>query len=932
MTDRYRIDVAHAIGHGAFGKIFPCQITTQFHEYLSSNGIQMPLDTTSKLFAVKVQSYDALFQGQLSLLREIDVLMRTKNYPGTVELFDFFLCDETQQAFLILKMASCSLDNYICDEKDIFKRIEFLPFLNAQMLLHLGYLKHNSIAHRDVKPPNILLQKAPQFFGWTLDKSVVDVSSKSRFFSVDRVRLNHYETCPIKQLCRYFLPMAENCHCFDSETEHHCQGASKMQFKVQEESNQEQQSKMRQISEKQGSVFRFAATNAFENGSKLATRVGSCPSRNLYDSFDTMDEDDADICEKQPRESILPIYMQPESSIWMQQKTMHFSFLCDFGLSKHMNKTHHSPYIVTPNFRSPELFDPISFSRVDENNNHFEQGQIFAANDALKKSKLRSSLLLSTQNSTNSPSSSDPNDVSLKREEDLAYSESIDVWGLGCTLAQLVTGKPLFPGKNLQTVYNAIKALFSGTSTRTWTAKRYYTRDENNDDDGEKDDDDDENLFALDEERGFVNAYGDDESDEQLLWHSGASPNWITSVGKRTERIRQKIFLQILSSTNQATARRACDLLGNEFFDMLAKMLDPDPRTRPHAEQLLTHKFAEPFVKPSLTLIFLISIDQPKRTMPMKSEVAQRVDHNWWAFQQGLRAGGFKKNQLVAVETVQERKILLEKRELMFRWMLDVVRSTKCRYQTLFSALYHFERCIANFPRIEARATLLIDDNYELLALCCFYLTVRYYERIYITVEALEKSLKLLATKQRLEKFVAIFLGTICGQLTLPSPWHFVLLCFNSLVDLRQNEFSSITHYKTTLSAIFQRRMVATKKLKKRYTRERSKDKEQLFAALKLISATNNNLLAENLRADARAPKSIYTSHFKKHCSRLLYLMMLEMGEPYLQHNNRAMGKVVFKRCLFNALFVESFERLQLRHENIGYSRSTVTLVRSRYN
>ena len=31
---------------------------------------------------------------------------------------------------------------------------------------------------------------------------------------------------------------------------------------------------------------------------------------------------------------------------------------------------------------------------------------------------------------------------------DLTYNSSIDMWSVGCILAELLTGKPIFPGRN----------------------------------------------------------------------------------------------------------------------------------------------------------------------------------------------------------------------------------------------------------------------------------------------------------------------------------------------------------------------------------------------------------------------------------------------------------------------------------------------------
>src|SRR6056297_961685 len=169
MTDRYDIDTDNPIGHGAYGHVYPCHISSLFHEYLKRHRVPVCTDAKQKLFAVKVQSYDALFWEQLSLLREVDVLMRTKNYPGTVEVYDYWFSAKSKQAFLVLQLADSSMQQYLQQQANPMMRLKVLPFVIAQLLLHVAYLQHNGIAHRDIKPQNILMQTAPEIFGWSLD-------------------------------------------------------------------------------------------------------------------------------------------------------------------------------------------------------------------------------------------------------------------------------------------------------------------------------------------------------------------------------------------------------------------------------------------------------------------------------------------------------------------------------------------------------------------------------------------------------------------------------------------------------------------------------------------------------------------------------------------------------------------------------------------
>jgi hypothetical protein len=228
-------------------------------------------------------------------------------------------------------------------------------------------------------------------------------------------------------------------------------------------------------------------------------------------------------------------------------------------------------------------------------------------------------------------------------------------------------------------------------------------------------------------------------------------------------------------------------------------------------------------------------------------------------------------------------------------------------------------------------------ENYKLLAACCIYLVIRYYERIYMTIESLLDDLKLQVTRQRLERFMATFLDTVCGQLTLPSPWHFVLLGFKQMC---RQEFATVKQYRTALATLFakpvkqhtnnnsNRHQPHSRQQQHSQRSQSGYDVRQLLQQLQPTLIANSNALATQLRTDARAPTLVYTAKFKKHCSRLLFFLMQTNGEPYVQLNNRALGLCVFRRCLLNALFVGAFDRLGLRSAAGMQVQKTVTMVR----
>lgn len=54
------------------------------------------------------------------------------------------------------------------------------------------------------------------------------------------------------------------------------------------------------------------------------------------------------------------------------------------------------------------------------------------------------------------------------------YSTSIDIWSVGCILAEVYTGKPLFPGRNNEDQLQRIFHLLGTPNESTWTGVSEY--------------------------------------------------------------------------------------------------------------------------------------------------------------------------------------------------------------------------------------------------------------------------------------------------------------------------------------------------------------------------------------------------------------------------------------------------------------------------
>lgn len=57
----------------------------------------------------------------------------------------------------------------------------------------------------------------------------------------------------------------------------------------------------------------------------------------------------------------------------------------------------------------------------------------------------------------------------------LQYTPAIDIWSIGCIFAEVLTGKPLFPGKSIIHQLDLITDLLGTPSPETISAVRYIS-------------------------------------------------------------------------------------------------------------------------------------------------------------------------------------------------------------------------------------------------------------------------------------------------------------------------------------------------------------------------------------------------------------------------------------------------------------------------
>lgn len=713
-----RFDVREPIGQGTYGTIHECTVTAAYKRVLLEHGVcAHHVDGT---FAVKVQSHDTYFWDNFSVLREIDALMRTRAFPGTVDVYDCAMDAGSgnvgagvDRSYIVMDCYDGTLLQYV-QQTRFEERSRHLPFVFTQMLLTMAYLDHHGIAHRDVKPSNLLVRSMPCRASPCSNSDGGDSNDSSNSVCsgcAEPLNVNGCHELP-RDCLALFAPFCADLSpsdtCSDTSPppppppptrrdsgrqfrgDHGSDdGGASVVFQMDEEEDDtgragndctvaqrrpyrrrpssqsstwqssptpfEQQQQQQQQRDQQHRPHSLPDERAFLTTSNTLL-TGTDGEGTHRGEHEPSDEDATTTLRRYYVHNHLTASSGHHAAAWRDSSdcagdlavidSVPHVVLCDFGLAKQLVPFNDTPCLVTLNFRPPELF-------VDQNRD---------------------------------------------------YCTNVDIWSLGCILAQCLTGSILFRGREPRVVYRSIGQLLGG--------------------------------------------HPGDDTDLPT-----------TTVDERCERIRA----HLIDTVGVRRLRSVAHV--DDLVHLLALMLDPNARTRPSARTLLTHAYVRPYVR--RVVCFMCT----RRTMPLFGPArvpdGLMCETSRWAFRVGVDVGTHALDPTLGLARCGRKEV---HRDLICQWMWQRNMQLGSPFGAVLSAIHNFDRFMS-YASAATLASLSSDHMYSLAAIVCFYLTVHYYEAYAVDLSSLIASCGFVYAPSMVRTMITTVLHALHFQVSTPSHW-----------------------------------------------------------------------------------------------------------------------------------------------------------------
>lgn len=748
MQQRY--EVYDPIASGTYGTIHQCAITSNYAHILQESGADDV--ALRQYYAVKIQRHDPYFWDNFSFLREIDALMRTRRFPGTVDVLDCVLDTERECAFIVMDHYDGTLLHYI-NQVPFEERVRHMPFICAQLLVTMAYLDRQGIAHRDIKPSNLLVQRAP-VHGHQLSECALFADCEYDMFydDDDDEDAEDEELQRFRDCMRLFTPLISpkspvQRRSTTAPPPPPCAPFSSSSF-------------VRSSSNTNTTATTTTTTGGGDDG-RLTPQIVLCDESgtptplfamdtdegggggNDDDAVIVMDAQDGYASEISNDATPSPEWLgaQPQHCTGHRSRQHHTEQAADdLGSILHTNDGRPRSFPGPPSrmasagrasVRSPA---GARTTTTDGESNTLSAGDLASLHRtplvvvcdfglAKQLGPSRDTPCLVTLNfrppemfvdmgATDNGSSG--SSTSSKRRVRCAprYRTNVDVWSLACVLMQYVTGTLLFQGTNEYYVMRAV-ADFIDCVPKAW---------------------------------------------ERIGWKSSGAQS---THEKRVRNIQCHLGSNVRFADYDA------------FCDLLAHMFDPSSESRPSATELLTHPYVAPYVQ--RTMRFMCGVTQQRRTYgEMNGAVGPgRVLNGHcrgtarWAFQTGVDVSTERLDVSLGLPLTQT--LTAQHRELMCDWLWEQNRTLRYDPGTALAAIHNFDRFMSNAST--GTASTLTQSTYVLVCIICFYLTIHYYERYVADLPTLIGACGFSYDARHVKRMIRTVLVALHFQVSTPSHW-----------------------------------------------------------------------------------------------------------------------------------------------------------------
>ncbi|ODV86516.1 hypothetical protein CANARDRAFT_196698, partial [[Candida] arabinofermentans NRRL YB-2248] len=183
LNQRYQI--VGNLGSGSFGSVTLAKVRKGcFNEILNDmklhpNTLLQPLENIKRhnydMVAIKTMTRRLQHLEDYTKVKEIKFILSVKSHPSLVQIYDIFIDRGTLKLHIVMETMDQNLYQLMKYRKSTLFSSNTLKSILSQILAGIRHIHKHLYYHRDVKPENILIMQAINFYG---SKENIPISKK----------------------------------------------------------------------------------------------------------------------------------------------------------------------------------------------------------------------------------------------------------------------------------------------------------------------------------------------------------------------------------------------------------------------------------------------------------------------------------------------------------------------------------------------------------------------------------------------------------------------------------------------------------------------------------------------------------------------------------------------------------------------------------